>query len=180
MSGSGLVVNMDRRRTSLGIEEKALSTLEKFVELVERGGIDEEEDEGSAESVLDNLDNDSEKGSINGGERSYCSAPNTITGAQSKRSKADANRAKLCELFIDPSLLELKTKALTGSNNSIGSGDYNGSESKKPAKKSEEIWVKRVNDPARRSFRVVVSPHSSLLSRNTIKFDSYQCTENFH
>jgi len=158
MSSSGLVVNLDRRRTSLGIEEKALSTLEKFVELVERGGIDEEEDEGSAESVLDNLDTESEKGSYGGAsERSYCSAPNTITGAVSKRSKADANRAKLCELFIDPSLLELKTKAIVASANSNGNGESGNSESKKPAKKSEEIWVKRVNDPARRSFRVVVS-----------------------
>lgn len=59
MSGSGLVVNLDRRRTSIGMEEKALSTLEKFVELVEGGGIEEEDEEGmegSAESVLDNLE----------------------------------------------------------------------------------------------------------------------------
>lgn len=62
MSGSGLVVNLDRRRTSIGMEEKALSTLEKFVELVEKGGIDEEDEEieGSAESVLDNLDSNTD------------------------------------------------------------------------------------------------------------------------
>ncbi len=61
MSGSGLVVNLDRRRPSIGMEEKALSTLEKFVELVEKGGIDEddEEIEGSHESVLDNMEPDS-------------------------------------------------------------------------------------------------------------------------
>lgn len=60
MSGA-LVVNLDRRRTSIGMEEKALSTLEKFVELVEQGGIDEEDED--TESVLDSIDNDSTTGS---------------------------------------------------------------------------------------------------------------------
>jgi hypothetical protein len=61
MSSSGLVVNLDRRRQSIGMEEKALSTLEKFVELVEKGGIEEEEEDeedvsGSTENVLDSFD----------------------------------------------------------------------------------------------------------------------------
>ncbi len=85
-------------------------------------------------------------------ERSYCSAPNTITGAASKRSKADANRAKLCELFIDPNLVDLKRKAMA---NSAAANLNSNGESKPGTKKLEEIWVKRVNDPARRSFRVV-------------------------
>lgn len=92
-------------------------------------------------------------------ERSYCSAPNTITGTASKRSKADANRAKLCELFIDPKLVDLKRKAMA--NSAAANLNQNGDSLKSSgpgAKKLEEIWVKRVNDPARRSFRVVSRP----------------------
>jgi hypothetical protein len=87
--------------------------------------------------------------------RGYCSAPNTITGSSSKRNKVDANRAKLCELFIDPKLVDLKRKAM--SNSAMANQCLNNGEGglKQGPTKSEEIWVKRVNDPARRSFRVV-------------------------
>lgn len=103
-----------------------------------------------------------------GVERSYCSAPNTITGTASSRRKADVNRAKLCELFIDPKLVDLKRQAMA---NASQNGE-------KVTKKSEEIWVKRVNDPARRSFRVV-SPACLFLfltavSQNLFCIESWQ------
>jgi len=215
MSGSGLVVNLDRRRAgSIGMEERALSSLEKFVELCDKGLDEHEEDseqhgnlkENEKESVSDssveegeNTMNNNEVTSPAGSEsddqsggksrKEKSSSPeattnnnnpvygsNTSLGSTSsntgmgpkRRSVGDITKAKLCELFIDRSLVETRAKhdlngggSATNVNNNGGSKNSdstNGGAGEKPVtKKSEEIWVKRVNDPGRRSFRITVS-----------------------
>ncbi|CAL8072925.1 unnamed protein product [Orchesella dallaii] len=197
MSG-GVAVNMDnRRRTSIGVDERALTTLEKFVELCENGL--EEEDEENDDDVssattastatyhgpgtADSLSVESAVGMAGGGTVRKCPSTGDATKEKEKSrkekiysrlnslswnyrpKKSEAHKVKLSELFIDPSLVALKTKSENSSQNGAKSGST-GDVATKSGKKSEEIWVKRVNDPGRRSFRITVSitsPSSSLL-----------------
>lgn len=176
MSG-GVVINMDRRRTSIGVDERALTTLEKFVELCE-DGLDEEDEDNDDEVSSSNLPTGAESTHketltvASGATVKKCPSTGDVRKEKDKSrkekiysrlnslswnyrpKKSEAHKVKLSELFVDPALAERKTKAENSSQNgSTGSltGDGKGS-----TKKSEEIWVKRANDPGRRSFRITV------------------------
>ncbi|ODN05471.1 hypothetical protein Ocin01_01191 [Orchesella cincta] len=183
MSG-GVAVNMDnRRRTSIGVDERALTTLEKFVELCENGL--EEEDEENEDDVsasgstatyhgpgtTNTLSVESAVAKAGVGTVKKCPSTGDATKEKEKSrkekiysrlnslswnyrpKKSEAHKVKLSELFIDPSLVALKTTAENSSQNGAKSGST-GDVATKSGKKSEEIWVKRVNDPGRRSFRI--------------------------
>ena len=166
-SGTGVMLGMDRRRAgSIGIEEKALTTLERFVELCDTGYVDDDEVDEVTGNVLDSLTTAAVEraggrdlgggGIINSGT---VMGKTSIFSSQKKPIpdiSLSQNKAKLCELFIDRSLVEMKTKTngtmlVEKSNSKNGNS---GKTSPGTQKKSEEIWVKRVTDPTRRSFRV--------------------------
>jgi len=174
------VVGIERRRTnSIGIEEKALSTLEKFVELCDKGGCteDDSEDGGGDEST----------------DRPALPGSKSTDSISSRLSKAGSIQSKLNELFIDPATITQRTTPVESFGHSQPNGEFRGSTSSTPGqnspnptprgsgattpipgstghksgsttpnplpiptKKSEEIWVRRVAG-GRRSFRVTVS-----------------------
>ena len=159
------MLGMDRRRAgSIGIEERALTTLEKFVELCDTGYADDDEVDEVAGNVLETLTTVAvERGGRDLGGGGAIITTGTVMGKTSifsqKKSIPDIslsqNKAKLCELFIDRSLVEMKTK--TNGTTHVEKSNKNGNSGKTSPgtqKKSEEIWVKRVTDPTRRSFRV--------------------------
>jgi hypothetical protein len=110
MSG---VLGIERRRTgSIGIEEKALSTLEKFVELCDKGCEEEEEEHGD-EGIEGSLD---------------CLEPPTLgvkTRSRSNESisSTKSSKARLCELFDNLSHAEAEQlQQLKGITNKSGGG----------------------------------------------------------
>lgn len=163
-------MGMDRRRAgSIGIEERALTTLEKFVELCDTGYVGDDEVDEVAGNVLDSLaaaaaTSATPSSNHRGGMRDGTIESGLFSQSMKKPIpdiSLSQNKAKLCELFIDRSLVEMKTKAngmaVAATEKMSNRNGNSGKTSPSTQKKSEEIWVKRVTDPSRRSFRVSFS-----------------------